>query len=370
MRRLPKVNQVRGARIRLHYTWSIGFILITTIVTTQFPEVYPLWQRIIFGLSASLLFLAAISIRQFVIIYMTLSKGIPVRSVTLFVFGGVPQITYEATLPILELLIGTTGLLSSLIVAGFFYFVYLALLTTGGIVVTALAQWLWFITLMMTFFHLIPGFPLDGGRLLTAVLWRAMDDYHRATGIVGWIGWGVGLLFAAGGILMLIITQQRLVGVVLAFIGWVLLSAVSQSRRQAKLRNSLAGISARDIMSRECSPITSQISVGQLIRDCILVTGQRYFVVVDDSKLQGIVTMRHIKAVPKEQRDSTPVGEIMTTTGGLKTAHSNYSAISLLEQMDELRIDQMPVLEEDRVIGIVTKDSIIRLGKTRAELGK
>ncbi len=368
MRTAPRLGRILGIRLQLHPTWAIAIPLIIAIVVTQFPEAYPLWQRIVLGMVASLLFLVAVSIRELVLSFLALSRGIPVKRVTLFVFGGVPQITKEATLPVLELLLAVAGLLSNLIIAGIFYAVHSVLVNTGSVIIDGLILWLAFMYFMLALFHFIPGFPLDGGRLLRTLLWKATGDYDRATGIASWTGRGIGLLFIACGILLLILAHQWFNGLVLAFVGWVLHSAAAQSRRQTVLRKALQDIMARDIMARECPLTSQQFSLGQLVRDCILVTGQRYFVVVDGGKLQGMVTVRNVKRVPKERWDSTPVGEIMTPASELKTAHAQQPAASLLEQMDELEINQMPVLEQDTVIGVVTRDSLIRLDKIRAEL--
>ncbi|MFC2060120.1 hypothetical protein ACFLTZ_03370 [Chloroflexota bacterium] len=366
----PKLARIFGVRLRLHYTCFVAFVLIAIVVVTQFPEAYPLWQRIGLGITGSLLFLMAISVRELVLSFIAISKGVPVKSVTLFVFGGVSKIAGDATLPILELLLAATGLLSSLLIAGIFYGVYIILASTGSIIMAGLIQWLAFIYFMLVaLFHYIPGFPLDGGRLLRTLLWKTINDYDRATRMVCWVGWGVGLLFMAAGIFLAVVARQWFVGLFLLFMGWVLQTAAAQSRRQAVMSGALRGVTARDIMSKECPIISQQLSVGQLVRDCILVTAQRYFVVADGVKLQGIVTMGNVKRIPKERWDFTPIGGIMTPASGLKIAHAGQSALSLLEQMDDLEIKQMPVLEADEVIGIVIRESLIRLGKTRAELG-
>ena len=368
MKSTTNLGRFLGIRIRLHYTWLVAFVLIIAAVVTQFPEAYPLWQRIILGIAASLLFFMSVSIREFAINFMAISKGMPVKSVTLFVFGGVSQITKEATLPVLELLMALAGLLSNLIIVGIFYGVHLVLVNAGSIIVDGLIQWLAYIYFMLFLFHFIPGLPLDGGRALRALLWKATGDYDRATRIANWTGWGISLVFIVGGILVLIVTHQWFVGLLLLFFGWPLENAVVQGSRGRALHEALQSITARDIMTKEYPLITQQLGLGQLVRDYILVTGQRYFVVVDGVNLQGIVTIRNIKSIPKRRWDSTRIGEIMTPAGELQTAHPQQSAASLLGQMDELEIDQMPVLEKDEVIGIVARDSLTRLGKTRAEL--
>ncbi len=145
-----------------------------------------------------------------------------------------PQIAKEATLPVLELLLAVAGLLCNLIIAGIFYVLYIVLAHAGNIIIDVLVQWLAFICFMLALFHFIPGFPLDGGRVLRALLWMATGDYERATRTASWTGWGIGLVFAIGGILILIITQQWFVGILLAFPGLVLQNAATHSRRQAR----------------------------------------------------------------------------------------------------------------------------------------
>jgi len=184
------------------------------------------------GTAASLLFFMTIIIREFILSLLATSKGITVKSVTIFVFGGVSEIDKEATQPSLELLLAAAGMLLNLIIAILFYGLYFLLLQSGSIVVDVLVQWLAFIYFMLALFHLVPGFPLDGGRLLRALLWMVTGNYGRVTRIASWTGWGVGLLLIIGGILVLINTQQWFVGILLAFSGLVLQNAATQSRRQ------------------------------------------------------------------------------------------------------------------------------------------
>lgn len=370
--RLYRVGRIFRFRLQLHRGWAIAFILITAIVVTQFPEAYPLWQRVALGIVASLFFFVAVSIREIALSFLALGKGMPVKRVTLFVFGGMPQIAKEETLPVLEVLLAMAGLLCNLIIAGIFYGVHSVLVNTGSVQIDGLMLWSAFMYFMLALFHFIPGLPLDGGRLLRALLWGATGNYERATAIVSWIGQGFGLLLIAGGIRSWVLSGQwfNFNGIALVFIGWVLNTAAMHSRRPMILRKTLRGIKARDVMARDCPLISPKLSLSQLVRDYILVTGQRYFVVAGRVKLEGVVSVRNIKKVPKKRRHSTTVGEIMTPASEIRTAQAEQPAASLLEQMNEWQIDYIPVLERDRVIGIVGRDSLRRFVKTRSELGR
>ena len=219
-------------RLRLHYTWLMAVVLITAGVVTQFSITYPLWQRVMLGLAACLLFFLAITIREFILNFIASRRGVPVRSVTLFVFGGLSQIDREDNLPSVETLLAVVGMLSNLIIAAIFYLVYFIMARTGNIVIDVLVQWLAFITFMLTLFHLLPGYPLDGGRLLRAVIWKATTNYEKATRIASWCGWGIGLLCTIVGIVLMVMSQEWFVGALLIFPGLVLQNAATHSRRQ------------------------------------------------------------------------------------------------------------------------------------------
>jgi len=370
--RLPRIGRIFRFRLQLHRGWAIAFILITAIVVTQFPEAYPLWQRVALGVVASMFFFAAVSIREIVLSFLALGRGIPVKRVTLFVFGGVPQIGREETLPVLELLLAMAGLLCNLVITAIFYGVHSVLVNTGSVQIDGLMLWSAFMYFMLALFHFIPGLPLDGGRLLRALLWRATGNYDRATAIVSWIGQGFGLLLIAIGIRSWVLSGQwfNFNGIALVFIGWVLNTAAMHSRRPMVLHKTLRDIKARDVVAWDCPVISPQLSLGQLVRDYMLVSGQRYFAVARGARLAGVVTIRNIKKVPKKRRHLTTVGEVMTPASEVRTTQAEQSAASLLEQMNEWQIDYIPVLEQGRVIGVVGRDSLRRLVKTRAELRK
>ncbi|HKJ89053.1 MAG TPA: CBS domain-containing protein, partial [Gammaproteobacteria bacterium] len=325
---------------------------------------------IILGIAASLLFFIAVGLREVVLNSLAINRGIPLQRFTLFAIGGLPQIAKGDTRPLLELLLATTGLLLNLVITGILYAAHSGLVNTAHLLIDGIILWTTYLYALLTIFHFIPVFPLDGGRLLRLLLWKLTDNYDRATNIASWAGQGLGLVLIAYGISLLVLSQQWFNGLILIFVGWVLYLAAAQSRRQTALREALQHIAARDILSGE-SPIvaTPQFTVSQLVRDCILVTGQRYFVVAEEDKLRGVVTISDIRRVPKKRWKSTKIARIMTPASRLKTAKAQQSAASVLELMDELGIKGMPVLENDRVIGVISRDHLNRLNKTRRELG-
>ncbi len=371
MKNVSGLSQIFKVRVELHYTWIMAFILVIAIMVTQFSEAYPLWQRMLLGLAAGFIFLMSISIREFILRFLAISKGIPIRRITLYVFGGAPRLTAEVSMPSLDLLVAVTGLISNLLVLMMFWGAYIWLVVIESVAFAGLTQWLAYIYFLLTAFHFLPGFPLDGGRILRAVLWKILNNSDRSTIITSWIGLGIGLACLLVGISYLVMTGRWFTWLVLVIAGWALISSAKQSRQQAVLLKSLRNIEAGNIMSREYTSISPELDINRLVRDYVIVNGQYYFIVVDDeAKPQGIITLSDIQNVSKKLWSTTTTGSIMKPTGQFEVAHINQSVANLLEYMDDLGIDYMPVVENENVIGIIGKESLYRLGKTRAEIGE
>ena len=232
MRTLTHLGRLLRIRFRVHYTWLFAVILVPAAVITQFPPTYPLWQRAVLGIFASLMLFVAVAVRELVLGFIAIRKGIAVESVTLFVFGGVSQLDSETSSPSLELLLAASGQLINIIIAGIFSIIYFVLKGSGNIMIEVLMQWMAFIWFMLVMLHFIPGFPLYGGRALRVFLWRLTTDYIRATRITSWLGWGFGLVMTAGGISLLVLTPELFAGLVLVVFGILLQNAATNSRRR------------------------------------------------------------------------------------------------------------------------------------------
>jgi len=256
----------------------------------------------------------------------------------------------------------------SLVIGGLFGLIWF--LTRGTLEpLAAMALWLAQVNVLLALFNLIPGFPLDGGRVFRAILWQSTGNYARSTKIATRVGQGVGYLFILGGILIMFILRNWFFGLWLAFIGWFLESAASASYRQAKWREALRGFTAADLMTSDYPVVPADISVGQLVQRYVFPGGRRFFVVANEGRLQGMLTLHNIKSVPQQRWGVTQVGEIMTPLDKLKVAYPSQDALSILEQMGESDINQVPVVSEGIVIGLIARDNLIRFLRTRSELG-
>lgn len=369
------LGKLFGIQFRLHYTWFIIFILITVSFSWQFfPIIYPdgpLALHWAMGIVTSLLFFASILAHELAHSLVGRANNIPIKSITLFIFGGVAQMTREARSAGAELKMAAAGPACSLAIAGLFYSV--SFFTQDAIVpVAAVAFQLAYINVFLAAFNLIPGFPLDGGRVFRSILWKVTGNYKRSTRIATRVGQGTGYLFILGGILIVFLQPFGwgwFSGLWLAFIGWFLGNAASASYRQAQWRGALQGFTASQVMTSDYPVVPLSITVGQLVQGYIFTSGRGCFLVADEGGVRGILTLPNIKSVPQPNWGVTQVKEIMTPVDKLKIASPDQDALSILEQMDESSINQMPVVSEGRVIGLITRDNLIRLLRTRSELG-
>jgi Zn-dependent protease/CBS domain-containing protein len=370
MRGNISLGRVFGIPLRLHYTWFIIFALVTySLVLYTADQPYPIGQRIILGILTSLLFFASIITHELAHSILAIRNNITVKEITLFVFGGVSQITKEATHPRAELLIAIVGPLTSLALAGIFYGLHLLLAGTQQILAASLMWWLAWINVFLAVFNLIPGFPLDGGRIFRALVWQRTHDYQRATRIATKVGQGIAYAFIAGGIAFLLFFQFWLNGLWLIFIGWFLNNAARASYQQVLLRDALIGITVRQVTDYSCPLIPPDLNLMELVQQYILPTGRNCFLISWGAGLEGMVTLQQIKKVPRTSWAITSVQDIMTPASKLKVAYADQDILSVLQEMNGESANHIPVMETGKVIGIINREDIARFLRTRADFG-
>lgn len=364
-----KLTKIRGIDVGVHYSWFIIFALITFSLTARFASEHPQWtlaEQYAVGIATSLLFFASILVHELAHSFVALAKGIPVRSVTLFVFGGVAQIGREPDRPMTEFQIAIAGpIASALLAVGFGTAEYLAGDEFERL--SALAGWLSSINVMLALFNLVPGFPLDGGRIFRAVLWHMTGSLTKATRIAAGTGQGIGYVLLFFGIVTGF-TVNWFNGLWLAFIGWFLMNAAQESVVQVSVRSALSGLTADDVMSRDCPIVSHRMALAELVQDHILRTGQRCFIVVDGSRLEGLVTLHQIKAVPQERWGQVSVGEVMTPVSQVRVVAPDQPILEVFQLLEGRDINQVPVVAGDRLVGMITRDHLLRVLAAKMEL--
>jgi Zn-dependent protease len=287
----------------------------------------------------------------------------PVEAITLFVFGGVSWIKEEATTPKSEFLVTIVGPFSSFFLAGIFYLANQLSAAWPGL--SSLFKFLWTVNLALGIFNLIPAFPLDGGRVLRSILWTLYKDVRKATRRAAAVGTMFGYLLIVFGIMIGIGEGNLLNGLWLAFIGWFLANAAESSVKQMEFQNVFAGMKARDIIASDCPAIPESLTLADLVNNYILPTGNRCFMVTDDDQLSGIISLHELKAIPKEEWPERSVASAMKRTENLRKISPETNIQEVLKIMDDEKINQIPVVEGNRLIGIITRERLLNMLRTR-----
>lgn len=359
-----------GIPISVHVSWLLVFALVaSSLAAGYFPERQPGWgapTRWVLGALTSLAFFASVLVHELGHSRVALRYGIPIRGITLFVFGGVAQIGREPDSPGAEFRIAIAGPLTSLALAALF----------GGVgtvagsmaLVSVPALWLARINLAVALFNLLPGFPLDGGRVLRAAVWAWTGSFDRANRTAAAAGEvlalaliGVGVLRAIGG--------DIAGGIWMALIGWFLQSAVAAGRAEAALRDLLRGATVSQAMARDCPSVAPDLTLERLVHDEVLGAGRRCFVVAEDGHLRGLLTLHEVKGVPREQWSRAKVEEVMQPAQALSVVGPEEALLGALQKMDDAKVAQLPVVADGHWLGMLDREHILHYMRVRAELG-
>jgi Zn-dependent protease/CBS domain-containing protein len=363
-----RIGRIFGIPIFLHASWFIIFVLITLSLAVYFAHLNPHWTRVqhwTVGIATSLLFFGSVLFHELAHSVVALHYRIPVVSITLFVFGGIARIGREPSSARQEFNIAVAGPISSYLLAAGFYLISISL--SGSEMLVALATWLAQINFLLATFNLIPGFPLDGGRILRAAVWAWKKDFAAATRVASRGGQLFAYLLIFIGIVQAV-TGNLVGGLWLAFIGWFLLTAAQESYAQVAVRNMLRDLRAADIMSAEVPTIPRDISLDEFVRE-LFRTGRRCHLVVDNGELVGMMTVHALNRVPRDDWPTTSVQAAMIPSGAIHWVRPGEPLLSILERMQSGDVNQMPVVEDGRIIGLISRDSILRVIQTRMEVG-
>jgi Zn-dependent protease/CBS domain-containing protein len=358
---------VRGIEVGVHYSWLIIFALVTwSLSAFDLPHRLPSLPAIeywILGAVTALLLFASVLIHELAHSFVALARGLKARSITLFIFGGVSSLGGDAKSASTEFLVAIVGPLTSFVLAGISLGIALAVDERR---VSLIASYLLSINLVLGVFNLIPGFPLDGGRVLRAILWTAMGDVRRAT---EWAANGGKLvaytMFAIA--IWLILNDDFLQGIWLAAIAWFLHNAASASVQQLVFETRLRKVRAGDIVRPDEVTVPPGITIAELVDQYLLPGNRRAVAVTDNGRLVGIVTVSDVQRVPPEARGHATVAEIMSKDG-LVTVRADQRVQDAVEILAERDLGQVPVVDGGRVVGLLTRSDVMRQLQLREAL--
>jgi Zn-dependent protease/CBS domain-containing protein len=365
-----RLFRIAGIDIGIHYSWLFIFILFAwSLAQGFFPQRYPGWNVStywIIGFISSLLLFISVLIHELAHSLVARSRGLPVSGITLFIFGGVSNLQEEPSKASVEFSMAIVGPLTSLILAGIFWGL-LYTLSSRATPLGAVLYYLAFINALLAAFNILPGFPLDGGRVLRSILWGTMKDLAKATNIAAITGYILGWALVAYGVFSMF-TGNFLGGLWIAFIGWFLSSAAESSRKQFNLREHLTGIKVKDVMKANPEIVNPDTTVDNVVRSIFYQDKGRAALVLKDDQLLGIITITDVKKLAHDEWAKTHVENIMTPAPLYSVSEEDdlSTAMKLIDQHD---VNQITVSRAGKLVGLLSRADIIRFLQVSQELG-
>jgi Zn-dependent protease len=363
------LGRILGIPIDLDYSWFLIAILITwTLAVSYYPAAVPGFassEYWLMGGITAVLFFASILIHELAHSAVALRYKVPVSRITLFIFGGVSQIVGEPPSAMAEFQIAVVGPLTSLALAAFFYLLEPLLAQIAPAL--AIAKYLALINAMLGLFNLIPGFPLDGGRVFRAIVWGAIKDFRRATLIAATTGRFFGFVFIIGGVWDAL-RGDVFNGLWIAFIGWFLESAAAAQFQQQMVQGLLGHHKVSEAMGEACTHIPADTSLQNLVDHEVLAHARRCFLVDQGDHVAGLLTLHDVKEIPRPSWNTTTAAQAMVPLDKSKKIDANAELWSAMETMSRDGINEIPVMQGQSVVGLLSMADIVKYLQTMQQL--
>ena len=364
------IGRILGIPIALDYSWFLIFGLLTWMLAgSYYPLEFRNWPPLLYwfmGATTAIMLFVSVLLHELGHSVIALRFKVPVRSITLFIFGGVAQIGAEPPSAKAEFLIAIAGPIVSLALAVLFTVLQPAVAAVEPL--WGLVKYLAYINFALVLFNLIPGFPLDGGRVFRAAVWAATKDMRRATLIAANTGRFFGFAFIFVGVWQMLGGNFGN-GLWIAFIGWFLDNAASAQVHQVVYQGLLAGHTVSQAMSSHCASIPADLTLQQLVDEHILGSGRRCFLVQRGANAVGLMTLHRIKEVPRPDWATTSAAEVMLPLEQSKRTDPGSGLWTALQQMDRDGVNQLPVMTGSQVVGMLSREDVIAFLRTAQELG-
>ena len=366
-----RIGKIFGIDIYIHISWVIILVLLTwSLAVGWFPVLYHGFSAVtywVLGFIAAVLLFVSVLLHELAHSFVARARGLPVKNITLYIFGGVSNIEKEPGSPGIEFQIAVVGPLTSLLI-GVLAFVLFFLLGQYSPALGAILWYLGLANILLGIFNLIPGFPLDGGRVLRSIVWKIDGNLRRATRIVTVVGQIIAYLFILVGI-WLFFVGYFIDGLWLGFIGWFLLSSAQSANSEVMLQSVFRGVTVSEVMNTAPTTVPANISLQKLVDEYFLPLGLRSAFVIQGDRLAGLITLSDIRHVPREEWGQTPVGLAMIPRDRLHIVSPQQSLNDVLPLMAGRDVNQLPVVQDERLVGVLSRDAIVRYLEIRRNLG-
>ncbi len=369
-RQTVPLGKIMGIPLGLDLSWFLVFALLTwTLAASYYPAEFGNWPVTLYwtmGAVTAIMLFVSVVLHELGHSFLALRYHIPVRSITLFIFGGVARIGAEPSKAAAEFVIAIAGPLVSLALA--VLFTVLKPMFAGVEPIWGLLKYLAYINFALVLFNIIPGFPLDGGRVLRAVVWAVTKNFRRATIVAASVGRFFGFLFIFVGVWQ-VFAGNFGGGLWIAFIGWFLDNAAASQIHQLMFKDLVTGHTVSQAMSSHCVGVPGTLTLQQLVDEHILEGGRRCLLVLSGQQTIGLITLHRVKEVPRSDWPTTEVATVMLPFDGLKRLDPHTGLWTALEQMDRDGVNQLPVTSGSQVIGMLSREDVITYLRTLQELG-
>ena len=370
-----KLGKIFGISIEVHHTWFIIFIVVTLSLSKfYFPTFYPNLSNLsywLMGFIASLLLFLSVFLHELSHSLIGMKNGVPIKKITLFLFGGVAQLAEEPRNPRVEFMMAVAGPVCSFLLLILFACLCFFLGARGGPVeAIAILKYLAIINGVLLFFNLIPGFPLDGGRILRAAIWHKRKDLKFATLITSRIGKGFAVFLIIFGFWNAFIFRNTLQGLWLVLIGFFLQQAADTGYRQVVIKDVLRGIKVKEMMKKPVISVSDSLTLSEAVDRYFLKYHFKSFPVVNShNRFLGLITLQNVKEVPSERWLEVRIAQVMHRELAQISVHPQEEAVEVLNQMIREGIGRMAVIEGDELVGIITRRDIMHLLRIKTDLG-
>ncbi len=369
-----KLITVLGIPIEINISWFVILgLVIFTLAKGYFPLQIPnltLTQYWLMGFIAALLLFVCLVLHELSHAVVAKLNNLPIAGITLFVFGGVAHMECEPDSPTVEFRMAIAGPIMSLFLSFLFWLMSISAMRLSlAPAIWLVTDYLSFFNLAIAIFNLTPGFPLDGGRVLRAVLWHFSKNLRSATHTASVLGEGVAVIMIALGFLALI-TSNFISGVWFIFLGFFLLEAAQLSYKQLIVKRALTGVRVKDIMSKNVITVPSDISINDLIENYFFKFRHNCFPVISDDTILGIVTFHDAKAVEKSAWKVVSAKDIMLPINNGFITTENLQADEVLQAVARNGVGRLLVIDDNKLVGIISQTDIIKLFKFREEASK
>ena len=366
-----RIGKIAGIDIYIHVSWIIILVLLTvSLANGWFPQLYPGWSVAtywIVSLISSLLLFVSVLLHELAHSLVARRRGLPVKNITLFIFGGVSNIQQEPKSPGIEFQMAVVGPLTSILIGVVCFLLQLPLRGTNS-PLEGILYYLAVTNVLLGVFNLIPGFPLDGGRVLRSIVWKISGSMRQATRVASITGEVIAYLFILLGV-WLFFAGNILDGIWFGFIGWFLLSAAQSANSQVMLESVLRGVTVSEVMNPTPPTVPANISLQQLVDAYFLPGGLRFALVMQGDRLAGLITLRDIRHIPREQWEQVLVGQAMIPVERLHVVSPQQPLSEVLPLMAGRDVNQLPVVQNGALVGIVSRDAIVHYLEVRRSLG-